>query len=336
MTITEIAAEAGVSIATVSRFLNNGPVKEETKKKLEQVLLRMNYVPESATRRLMTGTSAPKESMAILTHSISNLYSTEFAEEVTSHYSAQGITCYTLCCTNIEEEYRGLMDMVTRGYTGAILHDLAEGAARIELYNRISQRLPLVIVHSFPADLECNSVTVNQEKGMRDAMRYLLNRGHRHIAYVSGSIGYSFLLKEKIWREELESAGAPPEKQDAIKAEKTDFEAGIETTHAAVLKYLQAGNCPTAIFTANDIMALGTIAALNDRGLRVPDDVSLVSHDNTILAKSYNLTCVDMKIRSVGMAAVDLMDYALHGRDSTPRHITIASELVERESVRSL
>lgn len=335
MTISEIAKEAGVSVATVSRFMNNGPVKEETRKKLEQIVLKLNYVPESFTRKIINQ-DAKVPSIAIITHSLSNLYSSEFTEVVSDTFSRQGGVCYTLCCTNAEEEYRTVMDIVTRGITGAIIHDPAEGGGILDLYNRLSQRLPLVIVHSFPADLEFNSITVNQEKGMRDAMAYLLGLGHRRIAYVNGTEGYSFTLKRNIWKEELAKAGAEAFKQDDIVVGNADFGAGVETTHEAVLKYLKEGNRPTAIFTANDIMALGVIAALNDMGLRVPEDVSLMSHDNTLLAKSYNLTCVDMKIKSVAIAAMDLMEYALHGSDSTPRHVSITPSLVLRKSCRPL
>jgi DNA-binding LacI/PurR family transcriptional regulator len=335
MTISEIAKEAGVSVATVSRFMNNGPVKEETRRKLEQIVLKLNYVPESFTRRIINQ-DGKIPSIAVITHSMSNLYSSEFTEVVSDSFSRQGGVCYTLCCTNPEEEYRTVMDVVTRGITGAILHDPAESNGLLDLYNRISQRLPLVIVHSFPADLEFNSITVNQEKGMRDAMAYLLGLGHRRIAYVSGAAGFSFTLKRGIWKEEIEKAGGQYFKQDDIVVERPDFGAGVETTHEAVLKYLKDGNRPTAIFTANDIMALGVIAALNDMGLRVPEDVSLMSHDNTLLAKSYNLTCVDMKIKSVAIAAMDLMEYALHGSDSTPRHVSITPSIVVRKSCRQI
>ncbi len=138
MTITDIAAKAGVSIATVSRFLNNGPVKEETRKMLENVIREMNYVPSSPLQKA-SPSSLQKESIAILTHSISNLYSSEFAEEVTNQYCKNNTMCYTLCCTNMDEEYRSIMDMTTRRFSGAILHDLAEGEALANLYNRVGQ-----------------------------------------------------------------------------------------------------------------------------------------------------------------------------------------------------
>ncbi len=335
MTITEIAQEAGVSIATVSRFLNNGPVKEETRKKLEHVIRRINYVPESLTKKLI---SSPSQitTIAIISHSMTNPYTTEFAEEVANTYNSRNIVCYTVYCIDNDTEYRYLMDLIAHKVNGIIMHDPDMGEGKFEFYSRIAQRIPFVIIHSSQGDLECNSITVNQEKGMRDAMAYLTGLGHKRIAYICGSYGYSFKLKERIWKEELEKLGITPPEQDCVKADNVDYEEGMDTAREAVLKYLKEGNRPTAIFTANDIIAMGTISALNEMGLSVPNDVSLMSHDNTLLARSLNLTCVDMKIRSVGIASVDLMDYAIKGPDTTPRHISFTPSIIERNSCRSI
>ena len=335
MTITEIAQEAGVSIATVSRFLNNGSVKEETKKKLEQVIRKLNYVPESVAKQMVSAPSRNK-AIAIISHSMSNPYVSEFVEAVASAYNARGIACYTGYCTDGETEYRYLMDVITRGVDGIILHDPAQGVGEFELYNRINQRFPVVIVHSSPGDIECNSISVDQKKGMRNAMNYLFKLGHRHIAYVCGTEGYSFEQKEHVWREELQKAGITPDEQDIIKADKVDFEAGIETTRKAVLHYLKEGKRPTAIFTANDIMALGTLEALKEEGLSVPGDISIMSHDDTLIARFFGLTCVNMMMRSVGIAAIDLLDYATNGTDTIPRHISIVPTITERSSCRKI
>ncbi|MCR5762262.1 MAG: LacI family transcriptional regulator [Treponema sp.] len=335
MTITEIAREAGVSIATVSRFLNNGPVKEETRKKLEQVIRKINYVPESFTRKII---SAPSDvtTIAIISHSMTNPYASEFAEEVATIYNSRGIVCYTVYCVDTDTEYRYLMDLIAHKVNGIIMHDPDMGDGKFELYNRIAQRVPFVIIHSFKGNIGCNSITVDQDIGMKNAMEYLIGLGHKRIAYVSGSDGYSFRLKEQIWKEELAKIGVTPPEQDSIKAEDVDFEKGMETARDAVLKYLKDGNRPTAIFTANDIIAMGTISALTEMGMSVPNDVSVMSHDNTLLASSMHLTCVDMKIRSVGIASVDLMDYAIKGSDTTPRHISLTPSIIERCSCRSI
>ena len=333
MTITELAKEAGVSIATVSRFLNQGPVKEETRKKLEAIVLKHNFVPSKISKEIINGQT---KTIAVLTHSVSNMYTAEFAEAVVNLSSERKMTCYTGCCSGLESEYNYLLDFVGRKINGVILHEPKDGEAQLKLYERIAGRLPLVWIHSIPVDIEVNSISVNQEKGMKLAMEYLIGLGHRKIAYVTGQKGYSYTLKQQLWREELTKIGCPPQECDLITAERTDFIDGIKTTQEAVVKYLAAGNRPTAIFTANDIMAMGTINALTQFGLRVPDDVSIMSHDNTIIADSMNLTCVDMKIKSVAIAAMDLLDYAMNGSDKTPRHITITPELVLRQSCRSL
>lgn len=335
MTITEIAQEAGVSIATVSRFLNNGPVKEETKKKLEQVIRKINYVPESFTRKIISSPSQVS-TIAIISHSITNPYTTEFVEEVSTIYNSRSIVCYTVYCVDTDTEYRYLMDLIAHKVNGIIMHDPDMGDGKFELYNRIAQRVPFVIIHSLKGDISCNSITVDQEIGMKHAMEYLINLGHRRIAYISGNDGYSFRLKERIWKEELARIGITPPEQDCIRAANVDFEKGMDTARETVLTYLKGGNRPTAIFTANDIIAMGTISALTEMGLSVPKDISVMSHDNTLLARSLNLTCVDMKIRSVGIASVDLMDYAIKGSDTTPRHISLTPSIIERSSCRNI
>lgn len=329
MTITELAKQAGVSIATVSRFLNNGPVKEETRKKLEALVLEQNFVPSKISKEIINGQT---KSIAILTHSVSNMYTAEFSEAIVNLCSERKMTCYTGCCGGVESEYSYLLDFVGRKINGVILHEPKDGEAQLKLYERIAGRLPLVWIHSIPADIEVNSISVNQEKGMRLAMEYLMGFGHKRIAYVTGEKGYSYTLKQKIWKESLTQNGFPPDDRDLITAQRTDFIDGIKTTKEAVVKYLKAGNRPSAIFCANDIMALGTLNALSEFGLRVPDDISLMSHDNTLIAQSMNLTCVDMKIQSVAIAAMDLLDYAMNGIDKTPRHITITPDIVVRKS----
>lgn len=333
MTITELAKEAGVSIATVSRFLNNGPVKEETRKKLEALVLKQNFVPSKISKEII---NTQNKTIAVLTHSVSNMYTAEFAEAVVNLCGDKKMTCYTGCCSGVESEYNYLLDFVSRKINGVILHEPKDGEAQLKLYERIAGRLPLVWIHSIPVDIEVNSISVNQEKGMKLAMDYLLGLGHKRIAYVTGEKGYSYTLKQQMWKDELSKSGITPEPSDLITAERTDFIDGIKTTQQAVSEYLAAGNRPTAIFCANDIMAMGTINALSQFGLKVPDDVSIMSHDNTIIADSMNLTCVDMKIKSVAMAAMDLLDYAMNGSDKTPRHITITPELVIRKSCRAL
>ena len=167
---------------------------------------------------------------------------------------------------------------------------------------------------------------------MRQAMRHFLSLGHRDIALVTGTEGYPFELKENVWKEELSAAGITPDPQNVLRVPRGDIDDAIGQAEKSVSAFLASGRKPTAIFASNDLMGVGTQLALHDAGLSIPGDVSLMSHDNTMLALNSRLSSVDMKIRSVALATIDLMKYALAAEDKTPRHISITPELVLRGS----
>lgn len=330
MTITEIAKEAGVSIATISRVLNNGPVSKATRELVERTIHRLNYIPESIIHNLV---NTPTKAIAVVTHGISNYFSMEFAEAVAARYEEEGVIFYLCSSQNPKSEYRNIMDLLSRGIDGIILHDPSIENYKEGLYAEITKHVPIVVVYSFPSELEFNSIAIDQKIGMKKVMRYLLGLGHRDIAFIIGTDGYSFALKEKIWHDELLNAGIKPDLDNVLRIPESDTNRAIKNTEEALALFFRAGRHPTAIFTGNDLMGLGALNAVRDHGYAVPGDISIISHDNTTLAASSRLSAVDMKISSVAYAALDLMNYAFEGKDSTPRHITITPELVIRESV---
>lgn len=329
MTIQEIAREAGVSTATVSRFLNNGSVSKEKKDLIESAIRRLNYIPDDLTRRNL-GTSS--KAVAVLTHSMTNFFSMEFAETIIGRYSDEGIITYICRNDTAEAEYRCLADMMARGVDGIILHDPPPENFESGLFMKIAQRVPLVVVHSFPHVYELNAVVVDQFIGMKKVMTHLLELGHRDILFLRNPNGFSFDLKERVWRDELIAVEAPPEEGNVLYIPDTDREIGIERTEEVLTEFFKSGRRPTAIFAGNDIIGVGALSAIRNAGLRVPEDISIVSHDNTILASSNKLSSVDLKIRSLAHAAVDLMSYVAEGFDKEPRRIMITPELVLRGS----
>lgn len=331
MTISEIAKEAGVSIATISRVLNNGSVSKATREHVESTILRLNYIPESIVSNIV---NTPIKAIAVVTHGLSNYFSMEFAEAVSTRYSEEDVIFYLCCNHDPKSEYRNLMDLMARGIDGIILHDPAGVNYESGLYQEIMKRVPIVVVHSFPSEYDFNSITVDQTNGMKKAMKNLLDLGHKDILFIRGIEDvFSMVLKEKIWRESLLDAGINPDPLNVVKIQESDSDRAIHHTEEALAKFFETGRHPTAIFTCNDLMGLGTLNAVRDQGYSVPEDISIISHDNTTLAGSSRLTAVDMKIHSVANAAVDLMDFILEGKDSTLRHVTIIPDLVNRNSV---
>jgi LacI family transcriptional regulator len=164
-------------------------------------------------------------------------------------------------------------------------------------------------------------------------MDHLIDLGHRDIVFIRGGIGYSFDTKEVVWRECLQAVGITPSDENIIVIPEGNSEFGIVQAEEKVREFLAGrAQMPTAIFGCNDIMATGALHALRSLGLRVPEDVSLVGHDNTILAASGRFSSVDLKTPSVGHAAIDLLSYAMNGVDKEPRRIIISPEIIHRNS----
>lgn len=332
MTITEIAQAAGVSIATVSRYLNNGPVKEETQKKIESIILKLNYIPESMVHKIV---NTPKKAVALITHSLTNYYTMEFARKIEEEYTKRNYSFYLCNRSGAISEYNYLIDLISRGIDGIIIHEPTLAESGENIYRQISEKhVPLVMIHSFQTDYSYNSITVNQSIGMSKAMDYMINNNFKRIAFIRGDESFSFDIKEKIWREKLKGNNLSVLEQDCLTVSSPDNEDGILNAYNTVTEYLKAGNKPSIFFTCNDIIALGTYQAIKDFGLSVPNDIAIMSHDNTVLAKTMNFSCVDMMISSAAECAIDLLDYASNGKVSPPRHISISPELIIRESTR--
>jgi LacI family transcriptional regulator len=175
-------------------------------------------------------------------------------------------------------------------------------------------------------------VEVDQVFGMRKVMRHLMDLGHRDIFFLRGRYGHSYDSKEAVWREELAAAGCPPPPEALVVIEEGNAEEGILETEERLDSIFRSGRVPTAVFGCNDIMATGALNAARKNGIDIPGRLSLVGHDNTILAASGHFTSVDLKTTSVGHASIDLLSYAMNGADTEPRRLILTPELVMRES----
>jgi len=334
MNILDIAAAAGVSSATVSRVLNNGKVSAEARAKVEAVIRQVNYLPNHLARTLITGKSM---NIGILTHSLSNSYSWEFVEAVGDRLKELNYRQFVASSGgDAEEEAKYLSSFLSQRVDGIILHDPSGDNFRLGLFREAANRIPLVMVHSFvqePPDI--NSVIVDQALGMKRVMEHFLSLGHRRIWMVR-SHGYSQDLKERVWREALTAIGAPPGPDDLIHIPDGDSEKGVLEARDLVFQRLQSSPPPTAMFASNDLQGVGAQAALRKFGLRIPEDVSLVSHDNTILAEVGQISSVDMKRASVGHATVDLLLSIIQGKDKETRRVYLTPDIVHRGSTRAI
>jgi DNA-binding LacI/PurR family transcriptional regulator len=332
MTIVEIAKEAGVSVATVSRVLNNGPVSAEKRARVEAIIEKHKFSPNQLARGLI---SRQSQTIGLITHGITNHFHMDFIQVVERHCTELGYLLFVCICEGADQaeiEQRFLGDLLARQVNGIILHEVAPENYASGLVAHVASQIPLVMVHTFDAQGEINSVEVDQVFGMRKVMRHLMDLGHRDIFFLRGRYGHSYDSKEAVWREELAAAGCPPPPEALVVIEEGNAEEGILETEERLDSIFRSGRVPTAVFGCNDIMATGALNAARKNGIDIPGRLSLVGHDNTILAASGHFTSVDLKTTSVGHASIDLLSYAMNGADTEPRRLILTPELVMRES----
>lgn len=335
MRIEDIAREAGVSSATVSRVLNRPDlVRAETRERVEAVIRIREYIPDSLARSLA---SKQSRTVGVLIISISNAYYMEITEAIHKRLRDTGYMMLLGATDDSPQlEKRYAQDFAARRVDGIIVIDVSNENNASGFFARQAEKRPVVLVHS-NASLRgsgIREVFLDQVLGMRLAMEHLWGLGHHEITLLRGRRGYSYDLKEQAWGEWLAERGSEIRKELVLRVDEPNTEEVVPLAEEVVRKAIEAGTLRSALFCCNDLQARGAITAITKAGLRIPRDVSIISHDDTILATSgrVQLTAVDLRMDKVGRAASDLLLAALAGDDSGERSVYIAPTLEVRES----
>ena len=327
VTLEEIAQVADVSIATVSRVLTNSshPISAKTRRRIKKLAEEMGYKPNLAARSLRTDR----------TYTVGII-----ADDIVSPF--------------VPPIIRGIQDVLTeRDYLGLIVNanrnpELEEDAIKtllsrpvdgivfVESGHRVTTEVleqsgkPYIFVHRLFGTSINNSVIPDESYGAALAVKHLIRLGHRRIAHIQGPEGWYFAEKRlAAYRAVLESEGIVVD-PDLIGAGDWELESGCEATR----RFLALDVPPTAIFAANDMMALGAINAIENTGLRVPEDIAVVGYDNREIAWTVqpNLTTVNMPVYEMGRTAAELLLNQLKEGAQIIDEVRVKGQLFIRQS----
>jgi LacI family transcriptional regulator len=332
MTIKDIARAAGVSISTVSRILNGKTVRTGNKERVEKAIARYRFVPNFHARSLMR---KGFKAAGLLITSMTNNYYLEIAEAFEKKLRDKGYMLLVGSTSGSwETERTYLEDYSSRGVEGTVVVDCSLENWENGFFRRLSRDMSVVLVHSNPEIVDINSIVIDQTMGMRKVMDYLWSQGHRDIAFLRGKTGYSYDIKEEAWRRFLMDRGVVPGPHSLLVIERGNTEEAVELAERVMIGTIGSRRLPQAVFACNDLMAIGVMNAALRNGIDVPGDLSVVGHDNTLLALSgrIRLTSVDLKMHALGEAAADLLLQGVERRDMEPRRVVFAPDLVIRES----
>jgi DNA-binding LacI/PurR family transcriptional regulator len=323
--MTDVARLAGVSHQTVSRVLNGHPnVREQTRLRVRAAITELGYRPNTAARALATGRT---QVVGVVAQN-STLYGPAATlDAITQAAISRGFSLSVVIIRKFSHHAVTSAVNLHLDQRVAGLVMIAPVEVATEALDDLTTEVPLVTIDGDP-QRAARLVSVDQEAGGYLATRHLLDAGHRTVWHVCGPPGwYDSMGRIAGWRRALTEAGAeiPP-------LLTADWSAASGYRVGQMLGHMTDA---TAVFTANDHLALGVLRALNERGRRVPDDLSLVGFDDVPEAEFYTppLTTIRPDFESIATASMDmLLEQINSGGQHTERKI-IQPRLIIRDSV---
>jgi LacI family transcriptional regulator len=325
-TIRDVAREAGVSVATVSRALNNATnVTPETRERVRAAATALRFTPSSAARSLITRRT---DTIGALLPDLFGEYFSELIRGIDLRARARGLHLLVSSSHGDAQEAAAALRAMHGRVDGLLI--MSPHVDTESLAANLPHGLPAVLINTRLPGERLSSFAVDNHGGAFAMTRHLVGRGHRRIAFVAGpENNYEAQERLRGWRAALAELlpGTTGLVLPGDFTEESGWRAGSQIAALA--------QRPDAVFFGNDMMAIGGLAALAEAGLRVPQDVALAGFDDIPIARYVTppLTTVRVRIADIGGLALDRLAAAIDDpAGSTAQHQTLRAELVIRQS----
>lgn len=320
--MADVARRAGVSVMTVSRVLNGYPgVTVETRRRVERAMTALDYRANTAARVLAGGRSRTLGVIAVETEQFGPSH-TLFGIEAAAREAGHRVTFVT--ADRSGGDMTSTLEHLRTSHTEGVIV-VAPVRQVVDAVTGVDPGVPLVVVGGDP-EMDVATVTIDQQMGARLATQHLIELGHPTVHHVRGPKDWIDAdARVGGWSDALRSSRAPRRREIV-----GDW--GARSGYAAGERLAREGGV-TAVFAANDQMALGIVRALHDGGRAVPADVSVVGFDDTPESAYFipALTTIRQNLGEVGRRSVQLM-LSIIDDSVAERHVVVAAELVRRES----
>ncbi|MGG2972065.1 LacI family DNA-binding transcriptional regulator [Geobacillus stearothermophilus] len=324
--IKDVAKRANVSTATVSRVLRNtGNVTEETRQRVLEAIEALNYHPNVLGRYLRR---METETVLVVVPDIMNPFFSKVLrgiEAVALEHGYQVLLGDTQNDARLEEQYLNVLPQ--RQVDGMIF---LTARIRKELMEEMARQFPIVLACEYLEGTDIPTVSIDNISSARKATEHLIRLGHRRIAHLSGPM--DVILSRDRLRGYYQALAQHEIEVDAALVQEGDFT--YESGYHLTLKLLALEKPPTAIFAANDEMAIGAVKAIRHRGGRVPDDVAVVGFDDIQMASIFepSLTTIAQPMFEIGQKAMELLLALIEGTSARRRQLVLPDRLVIRDS----
>ncbi|WP_066685734.1 LacI family DNA-binding transcriptional regulator [Christensenella intestinihominis] len=328
-TINDIAREAGVSTATVSRVLNNPEkVSERRKAEVERAIKKLHYAPNALARGLVTKNT---NVFGFLIPDITNTFAPSIVDSFSKElekYSYNIMVCLTDADPDKERSYINMM--LRKRVEGIVLMGARQiGASSNDMIRGASRQIPIITL-DYPIEGESlYTIHADEARGAYLAAEYLIRKGHTRIAFLNGDEAYTtYYYKKKGFEQAMRDYGIPVQNKYRITVEP-HFSGGYD----GALQLLQLNEKPTAIFAAGDQIAVGVYRAVHASKLKIPDDISVIGFSGSPISLGVYpaLTTVAQYAQEMGEAAAHTLLHIVKG-EPAERVVVFEPKILERES----
>lgn len=326
ITIKDVARDAGVSMNTVSRVLNDRPdVNPETRRRVQRTIETLGYRPNALARSLLQRRSRT------IGHVVPNYANPNVARQLQAVQDTMTAAGYTVISFDTQErpatQRMALQALEEKVADGLIMTPVS---SRDDALGRLSSRIPLVLTNREVLGLDVDRVVSDNILGARLAIEHLISLGHRTIGYITSDRQVS-TVEDRLtgYRQALEAADLPVEAELMVRVD-----ASIEAATVATRRMFELRPDVTALFVYNDFMAVGVLSTLLEMGLRVPNDIAIVGFDDIVYAPYLRvpLTTVSQQTDAIGQTAAQLLIARMEDPSRAPQRIVLEPHLVVRAS----
>lgn len=327
-TIKDVAKLAGVSTATISKYINGIHVKEQNKVKIDEAIKTLDFKVNSLARGLKTNKTL---TVGVLIPSLENIFATSIVSHIERILLQSGYSTIICDYNNDARLENDKFDFLMSKYVdGVIIMPL--GITQDRIQNAIENEIPIVLIDRPIENIECDVVLVDNMNASYNAVEQLITRGHKKIGIICGP-EHIYTAQERLkgYMRVHEDYGM---QVDINNTKFGNYE--VQSGYNLMMEFLKAETHIDAVFVTNYEMTIGAVMALNELNIKVPDELSFIGFDNQQLAKVVkpNLTIVVQPIKQIGECTADIILKRLKGnKTSYPSMLRLKTEILIGDSI---
>ena len=325
-TIKDIKEETGLSLATISKYLNGGKVLEENAQRIRDAVEKLHYQPNEMARSLVTNKT---RTVGVICYNVAALFSGMMIKHVGDYLRSKGYSVLISDSDNseiIQEE--NIRFMISKKVDGIIIIPVSARPDALHLAREA--HIPIVLLDRDVRGGGYDTVLVNNYEASLKLMECLIQKHHKKIALISSDSHLSHVERNRAYIDTMLKEGLP------IEPAYVRLDAhSIESGYSAMKALMTLDNRPTAVFSTGYDFNLGIIMALNEIGARLPEEMSIVGFDDLLLPRILHpqLTVMAQPMEQLGTEAAALLLKRIEKRTDFPEHVVLQAKLLEGNSV---